>query len=154
VLLALAAALAIPGAALAATLIGPQTPMHVITHPVGPRTAVVVKFLQPVDTTSMSSLETTERLEVAGPTHSGCIGQSGVVVPAAQAGSSMTVTVRPVTLTLRPDRPGGLWCLGTYRGTLIVSMMPRCGGQPIHACPEFVVAPRTVGHFSFRVTPR
>jgi hypothetical protein len=145
VLLALAAALAIPGAALAATLNGPQTPMHVTPHPVGPRTAVVVKFLQPVDTTSMSSLETTERLQVAGPTHSGCVGEGGVVVPAAQAGTSMT-------LTLRPGRLGGPWCLGTYRGTLIVSMMPRCGGPPVRACPQFVIAPRIVGHFSFRVT--
>jgi hypothetical protein len=144
-LLALAAALAIPGAAIAATLNGPQTPMHVTPHPVGPRTAVVVKFLQPVDTTSMSSLETTERLQVAGPTHSGCVGEGGVIVPAAQTGTSMT-------LTLRPGRLGGPWCLGTYRGTLIVSMMPRCGGPPVRACPQFVIAPRIVGHFTFRVT--
>jgi len=150
-LAALAAVVAIPGAALAATqigretLTGPQTPIHVIPHPIGTHTPVVVTFRQPVNTTSTSSLQTTERLEVAGPMASGCVGQGDVTVPAATAGASMK-------LTIRPGKLGGPWCLGAYRGTLIVSMMPRCSGTPFHACPEFVVAPRIVGHFSFRVT--
>jgi hypothetical protein len=142
---ALLAALAIPGAALALTFGGPQTPMHVTPRPVGPHRTVTISFRQPVDTTSSSSLQTTERLDVQGPRRAGCVDRDNLIVGAAEAGSQVQVTLRP-----------GVhhhWCLGFYRGTLTVSMMPRCG-PPVRVCPQFVIAPRTVGHFTFSVKAR
>jgi hypothetical protein len=140
---ALLAGLAIPGAALALTFGGPQTVMHVTPRPVGQHHAVVINFLQPVDTTSSSSLEATERLDVQGPMRAGCVGRDDLTVGQAQVGAQVQVTLRP-----GPQRH---WCLGLYHGTLTVSEMPRCSGPPVRACPQFVIAPRTVGHFTFSV---
>jgi hypothetical protein len=143
-MLGLLAALAIPGAALALTFGGPQTPMHVTPRPVGPHRTVTITFRQPVDTTSASSLQTIERLDVQGPTRSGCVGRDNLIVDKAQAGNQVQVTLRPGARHR--------WCTGLYRGTLTLTMMPRCSEAPLRACPQFVVAPRTVGHFTFRVT--
>ena len=146
-LVAAAGALVIPGAALAMTLPGPQTTVHVTPDPVGQRTPVVVSFRQSVNTTRSSPLVAVERLQVSGPVRHGCISGGAMTVPPLVVGAR-------VKLTLRPSRFGSHWCLGTYQGTLTVSMMPRCTGPPLRACPQFVVAPRTVGRFSFRVTAR
>jgi hypothetical protein len=139
----LLAGLAIPGTALALTIGGPQTVMHVTPRPVGQHHAVTITFRQPVDTTSSSSLETTERLDVQGPTRAGCVGRDNLIVGPAQAGAQLQVTLRP--------GPHHRWCLGFYRGTMTVSIMPRCSGPPVRACPQFVIAPRMVGHFTFSV---
>ncbi len=58
--------------------------------------------------------------------------------------------------TLKPAGHGGIWCAGTFRGRIVEYLSPIC--QPIKGsatvaivCPDIVVAPQTIGRFSFRV---
>jgi hypothetical protein len=68
-------------------------------------------------------------------------------------------TLRPakegkrVTLTLRPGKGRGGWCAGEWRGTVVQTVTIRCNPAPARACPQLVVAPRTIASFRFRVKP-
>jgi len=57
-----------------------------------------------------------------------------------------------VKLTLRPARGRGGWCAGQWHGTVVQTEVVRCRPGPARACPQLVVAPRTIASFRFRVT--
>ncbi len=71
----------------------------------------------------------------------------------------MTRTLKPtrqgrhVTLTLRPATGGSGWCSGQWHGTVVQSESIRCSPTPARACPDLVIAPRTIARFRFRVRP-
>jgi hypothetical protein len=60
---------------------------------------------------------------------------------------------------LRPRWLGGRWCTGTYDGRVTYQVQPACVDPgPIRArvvaCPMFIMVPRTLATFRFRVTAR
>ena len=57
-----------------------------------------------------------------------------------------------VRTTLNPARLGGRWCAGTFHGRVVESERIICGGPPVDACPQLVIAPRVIARFTFRVT--
>ena len=138
--LALAAA---PAVALGATA------THVSVSPgfIGPHTAVVLRFQAPNTTGTIGPVLHTDAVVLRGPSRSGCIGVSDVVVRGADAGQRMT-------MTLRPGQLGGRWCTGRYAGELVERTQPACGPGPVRACPEYIQVGQTLARFSFRVVAR
>lgn len=158
-------ALALPGSALAR---GPFTigqgpvldplPAPAMTHVmVGPRTIgthtnVLVRFRQPITTGYNGAQRRIEALQISGPSRPQCIGSRRVVLAATQAG-------RMVRHRLHPRWLGGRWCTGIYRGRVTYQIEPACVDPgPVRAtsvaCPMYIMAPRTLATFHFRVTAR
>ena len=127
---------------------------HVTVGPgvIGTHTNVLLRFRQPMTTGDNGDERTVEALEFSGPSRPQCIGSGRIVLAAAQAGATIRHTLRPQWL-------GGRWCTGTYRGRVTYQVQPECTDPgPIKAtaavCPMFVMAPRTIATFRFRVTAR
>jgi hypothetical protein len=142
------AVLAAPAAA-----VGMSTPMGASTATVspasiGPLTAVTVSFRQPVTTGLLPGTRVSEALRVDGPARSGCISSGGVALAPRPSGTLMRRRLRPARMH------GGRWCLGVYQGSVTVSVFPVCTPGPVRACPMYVIAPRTIVTFRFRVTAR
>jgi hypothetical protein len=78
----------------------------------------------------------------------GCVSAVAVTVPATWQGQHVRVS-------LRPGRPSGVWCKGSYAGRLEETLRPTCGFRVL--CPSERPAIQTwigyliVGRFSFRV---
>lgn len=149
-LAALCALLGVPAAA-AAIVIGPMTHASVRPAKVHPHTAVRVSFRQPTPAGLLPDVRIVERLHVQGPAHtSGCLDSAGMAIGAAPAGSMVHRTLRPGNIAH--------WCLGRFHGQITLSRFPICDPGPIHGqshvCPMYVVAPRTIATFGFRVTAR
>jgi hypothetical protein len=150
-------ALALPGAAVArGPVIDPlpaPTTTHVVVWPrtLGTHTDVLVRFRQPISTGYSGDERSLEALEISGPSRPECIGFRRVVLAAAPAGTMIRHRLRPRWL-------GGRWCTGVYRGRLTYQVEPACGPGPVRAipiaCPMFIMAPRTIATFHFRVTAR
>lgn len=144
-LAALALALAVGPAAASAGL-APTTRVTVKPGSGTPQTRFAVSFRVPVATGTFGSLVRTDTVSVSGPRRPGCQ-------------SSVTRTLHParkgkkVKLTLRPASGRGGWCAGRWRGTVVQSELIRCTPIGTQVCPQLVVAPRTIGRFSFRVKP-
>jgi hypothetical protein len=108
-----------------------------------PTTAFVLSFRAPVKTGSFGAVRTHYQVYASGPKGTGCV-------------ASVSIALRPtrrhahVRVTLRPKRHGGVWCVGRFRGRVAELETTVC--QPTLACPDFVIAPRTIGRFSFRVS--
>ena len=141
--LALAAA---PAAAIGATG-APATRVSVSPGSIGPHTNVVLRFQVPYTTGMIGPQLRTDAIVLRGPSRTGCIGLSDVVLRGADAGQRMT-------MTLRPGRLGGSWCTGTYAGSLVERSQPGCGPGPVRACPQDIQVGETLARFSFRVTAR
>jgi hypothetical protein len=91
-----------------------------------------------------------EALQISGPSRAQCIASTRVVLPAAREGTTIRHTLRPHWL-------GGSWCTGTYEGRLTYQVEPACTDPgpvkaKVVACPMFIMAPRTLATFHFRVT--
>ena len=57
-----------------------------------------------------------------------------------------------VHLTLKPSGRGGTWCAGKFHGRIVEYISTVC--QPLKTviiCPDIVIAPQTIGRFSFSV---
>ena len=54
-----------------------------------------------------------------------------------------------VHVVLNPTRLGGVWCVGRFASRIIERQSSVCAAG--HACPQFIVAPRTIARFWFRV---
>ncbi|HLI58737.1 MAG TPA: hypothetical protein VKV21_03640 [Solirubrobacteraceae bacterium] len=131
---------------------------HVFVGPrrIGTHTSVLVRFRQPMTTGYSGDERAIEALEISGPSRPVCIGSRRILLGAAPAGTMMRHRLRPRWL-------GGRWCTGLYRGRLTYQVEPACGPGPIRAmpaaptpiaCPMFIMAPRTIATFHFRVTAR
>jgi hypothetical protein len=151
-LAAAGAALALPIAATAQGVSPTVTHVQVGPSAIGTHTDVVVRFRQPMTTGDNGDERSFEALEVSGATRAGCIGSRRVVLAAAREGT----TIRHM---LRPHWLGGSWCTGTYEGRVTYQVEPDCTDPgPVKAkaiaCPMFIMAPRTLATFHFRVTAR
>jgi len=148
-LVAVGAALALPVGAVAQDAV---TRVEVGPHAIGTHTSVLVRFRQPMTTGYNGGELTVEALQISGPSRPRCIGSGRVVLAAAQSGTTIRHTLRPRWL-------GGRWCTGTYDGRVTYQVQPACTDPgPVRAriiaCPMFIMAPRTLATFHFRVTAR
>ena len=107
-----------------------------------PTTGFVLSFRAPVKTGSFGAVRTHYQVYASGPKGTRCT-------------ASVSIVLRPtrrhahVRVTLRPKRHGGVWCVGRFRGRVAELQTTLC--QPTRVCPDIVIAPRTIGRFSFRV---
>jgi hypothetical protein len=108
-----------------------------------PQTHFGVSFRVPVATGTFGSLVRIDRFSAAGPRRAHCESRLSTALRPAQKGAR-------ITLTLRPGKRRG-WCTGQWHGTIVQTEIIRCDGAPAHACPDVVVAPRTIASFRFRV---
>jgi hypothetical protein len=149
-LAAAGAALALPTGAIAQD----QFLTHVQVGPsaIGTHTDVLLRFRQPMTTGDNGDEKSVEALQFSGPARAECIGSGRVVLAAARRGT----TIRHM---LRPQWLGGRWCTGTYQGRVTFQVQPQCTDPgpikaKVTACPMFIMAPRTIATFHFRVTAR
>jgi hypothetical protein len=151
-IVAVGVALALPIGAVASNVITPVMHVQVGPRTIGTSTDVLVRFRQPMTTGETGDERSIEALEVSGPSRPQCIGSRRVVLAAAQAGTKIRHLLRPRWL-------GGRWCTGTYDGRVTYQVQPDCTDPgPVKAkdvaCPMFIMAPRTLATFHFRVTAR
>ncbi|MGH2913531.1 MAG: hypothetical protein ACRDMX_00930 [Solirubrobacteraceae bacterium] len=137
-----------PGSALAAFSIGPTS---IIRVGVSPRTGTAHTRFRftlrlPAATGGRPGWRNTDTLSVVGPRRTGCDSAGFASLPAAQAGATVSVMLRPSARTPR-------WCRGTFHGEVIETMRTICSPPPTQImCPMIEVAPRVIARFSFRVT--
>ncbi len=112
----------------------------------GPATRFMVIFDNPGATGTTGSLARHETLVVNGP-RSGrrCVSSAAMQLPSTGQGDRVRVM-------LDPKRLGGVWCVGRFAGQVIERQSSVC--PPGHACPQFIIAPRTIARFTFRVRRR
>ena len=151
-LVAAGAALMLSAGASAQDLFAPMTHVQVGPRTIGTHTDVLLRFRQPMTTGDNADERSVEAVGLTGPSRPQCIGSRRVVLAAAREGT----TIRD---TLRPRRLGGRWCTGTYVGRVTYQVQPDCSnpgpiGVKVVACPMFIMAPRTLATFHFRVTAR
>ncbi len=151
-LVAAGIALALPAGASALNEFVPVTHVQVGPSAIGTHTDVLLRFRQPITTGDIGVEQLVEALEVAGPSRAQCIGSRRIVLAAAREGTMIRHMLRPRWL-------GGRWCTGTYVGRVTYQVQPDCTAPgPIKArfiaCPMFIMAPRTLATFHFRVTAR
>lgn len=109
-----------------------------------PTTTFVLRFRAPDRTGSFGTLRRFYQLQANGPKGAGCV-------------SSVSISLRPsqryahLRVALSPKRVGGVWCAGRFHGRIQELNTILC--PPLRACPDIVIAPRTISRFSFRVTP-
>lgn len=142
---ALTALVALVAAPAAAFAFRPTTVRVSVTpRTIGPRTNVVVRFTMPFTTSASAGIRDSDALVLSGPRHTGCIRSSDVALAGADAGTR-------VATTLRPSRLGGRWCVGVYDGRLVQTTQLACRPGPVRACPQIMIAARTLARFRFRV---
>ncbi len=140
----LAAAVCVASAAAAG--LGPTTKVTVKPGSGTPQTHFAFSFRVPVATGTSGSVTRTDRFSASGPHGTQCQSTMARTLKPAKKGKRLK-------LTLRPARSRGGWCPGQWHGTVVQSLSIRCNPAPAHACPQLVIAPRTIASFRFRVKP-
>jgi hypothetical protein len=108
----------------------------------GSRTTFLVSFAAPVRTGVVGSKRLRDELSVVTTSAAGgCLAQASALVPDARRGQQMRVH-------LDPERLGGRWCAGVFRGRLLELQTAVC--PPGTLCPTYVRI-RAIGRFSFVV---
>jgi hypothetical protein len=138
------------GAGAAPSATPASTTVHVSPAVGGVRTTFRVRFSIPQATGTTGGVRRTASLVISGPHRSGCAGSAGVALSAAAAHHTFHVALRPASAHAR-------WCPGTFRGRLMETEAPACPPGPVTArptvmCPLYIVAPRVLARFRFRVT--
>ncbi|HET9102264.1 MAG TPA: hypothetical protein VFN55_02830 [Solirubrobacteraceae bacterium] len=108
----------------------------------GVHTGFVLRFRNPVQTGTVAGLRRTDRVMVAGPRGSGCTSRVSYALRPARAGAMVRTVIRSGRRR---------WCSGRYRGQVIADIVSSCRPGPARACPLFMLAPRTIARFGFRV---
>ncbi|MGI8506039.1 MAG: hypothetical protein ACR2MK_04410 [Solirubrobacteraceae bacterium] len=109
-----------------------------------PTTTFVLRFRAPDRTGSLGTLRRVYQLQTDGPEGTGCVSSVSIWLRPSQRHAHLRVT-------LNPKRLGGTWCAGRFHGRIqevTTILCPR-----LRACPDIVIAPRTITRFSFRVNP-
>jgi hypothetical protein len=128
--------------ALAIVVGPPSVAVHVNPTHGGPHTSFKVSFRVPQSTGRMSGGQPYDVLNgQASAPSAGCIPSFAVRVPAAVAGTHLTVTLAPRAL-------GGRWCPGSYAGRLEQLQEPVCPQGKV--CPLVVVL-LPLGHFTLHI---
>lgn len=108
-----------------------------------PTTRFVVRFRAPSATGS--SLHRRYELYASGARGKRCTSSIAIAIGATHVGSH-------VRKTLKPKGRGGTWCAGKFHGRIVEYISTVC--QPLATaivCPEIMIAPQTIGRFSFSV---
>jgi len=82
---------------------------------------------------------------VSGPRLAGCVSRVTVTLRAGRRGARRTVTLNPNRL--------GAWCAGEFAGRVVQYDVLRCTAGPAQVCPDLLLAPLTIAHFRFRISP-
>jgi hypothetical protein len=107
-----------------------------------PTTRFVASFRAPAQTGVFATVSSHYQLSASGPKGKRCV-------------SSTSINLRPtklhahVKVTMRPRGHGGVWCSGKFHGKIREFQSIVC--RRINACPDIVIAPRTIARFSFTV---
>jgi hypothetical protein len=107
-----------------------------------PTTTFVVRFRAPVRTGTFGTLTSHYRLYASGPKGRGCLSNVSITLRATRRHAHVRVS-------LNPKRLGNPWCAGRFHGRIVETQAVICR-KPL-ACPQIVIAPRTIARFSFRV---
>jgi hypothetical protein len=108
-----------------------------------PTTKFVVRFRAPSATSV--ALHRRYELYANGTPGKRCTSGVSMAIKATNAGSQVRVT-------LKPKGRRGVWCAGIFQGRIVEYITNIC--QPIKtgiACAAIMIAPLTIGRFSFRV---
>jgi hypothetical protein len=130
---------------------GGGVPVRVSPGKGGIHTRFVLRFSIPEatgTTGTTGNVSVADSISVSGPSHPGCVGQAEIPMRSAAADT-------PFKITLNPSRLDGHWCAGRFTGTLLERHTTSCGPPPAPqqiVCPLYVLAPRVIGRFAFRVT--
>ena len=108
------------------------------------RTSFVVKFRAPNATGASATLRTHFQVSAAGSRGKRCTASTSVAVGPTERGQRIRVK-------LAPRGASHLWCAGRFHGQIVEISEVVCRPIPKIACPQIEIAPRTIGHFSFRV---
>ncbi len=123
-------------------------PIRVSPGEGGIHTRFVLRFSIPDATGTTGNVSVSDSISVSGPSHKGCVGQAEIPMRSAAADTAFKIT-------LNPSRLNSHWCAGRFTGTLLERHTTICapppGPQQI-VCPLYVLAPRVIGRFAFRVT--
>ena len=106
----------------------------------GLHTRFDVRFRSPSTLGRGGIIDRSDTVTVAGPAGRGCRSSQSRAVTSAAQGATVHVTLTP--------GPG--WCAGHFKGAIVAEEHVVCQGGEM--CPQFVVAPQTIGRFQFTVT--
>ena len=136
---------AAPGVSYAAEALGAST-LHVAVKPGtgSAKTHFVIDFRAGEKTGTFGTSVRYYRVTASLRAGSGCQSSVTTRAPASNAGANERVVLSP----------GGSrsWCAGTFSGQVWEVTTMTCGPPVDAVCPDFVIAPRLVGTFRFRVT--
>ena len=130
-----------------AASLGPSTKVSVTPGSGGPRTHFTFRFRVPVAAGTVGSVTRRDTLSVSGPRVAGCVSRASATLRRARKGSRARLVIGPGAVSR------GGWCAGLWHGTVVQTEVLRCNPGPAHACPDLVVAPRTLARFRLRVKP-
>ncbi len=117
----------------------------------GRSTTFTLRFTAPDRTGRFGILDRRYELTVSGPANrKRCVAQGYATLESSRAGAH-------VRAKLVPRRLGGVWCTGSFHGTIEEIGRPFC--PPRMRCPDFArlhlaILIRTVGTFKFMVRPK
>ncbi len=113
-------------------------------HTGHPKTKFVLRFRAPESTMQVRRYT----IHASTSSHSSkCNSSVSAVVRQANAGETVRVKLIPAS----GDRK---WCLGKFHGKIELVQGPVCDPIPYVECPDYEVAAKQVGKFSFRVRRR
>ena len=141
------AALLVAGAPAQAAGAGLSTHVSVKPGSGNPRTRFVLSLRIPEATGTFGSVVRHDTLSVSGPRGRRCVSSVTVRLRSAKRGARLTLTLRPASLGT------GGWCTGEFNGRVVQHEGLRCPPRPMHVCPDFLLAPRTIARFRFHVAP-
>ncbi len=118
------------------------TPVKVTPGAGGPATRFRLSFRTPAPIGRTGLVDRTDRLSVSARRRHGCRSSEVLTLAPASVHSQ-------VRATLAPGAQG--WCVGRFTGQIVEYQSVICGGGPVHACPEVVIAPATIARFRFTV---
>jgi hypothetical protein len=127
---------------------GGRVPMRVSPGTGGIHARFVLRFSIPDATGTSGDVNVSDSISVNGPSRAGCVGQAEIPLRSAAAGTAFKIT-------LSPSQADGRWCAGRFTGALLERRTTICPPPPDEeqiVCPLYVLAPRVIGRFSFRVT--
>lgn len=112
-----------------------------------PGTRFALSLRIPEATGTFGSVVRHDTLSVSGPSGRGCVSSLTVRLRSAKRGAHLTLTLRPASSVT------GGWCTGEFNGRVVQQEVLRCPPRPMHVCPDFLLAPRTIARFRFHVAP-
>lgn len=146
---ALVALAAVPVAGAIPLQTSASVKVHVTPGTGGPRTAFKLSFRSPSQTGTVGSLQRSDRVEIGGPHHLGCVWSGQMALPNMAAQQVMRVSLTPGKMSATSATT---WCAGTFRGSIVQTERFHC--MPPDLCPLLEIRPQTIAHFTFKVKRR